>query len=126
MDHDIKSNHSTLDRTGAAEQQVEYDLPVDQVIDDPTEVLEHEHIIDLNIDYPTDPYLFQKVSLTPRLIRAIIEAGPCQPGFDNNEDQFPTDEDGFKFKSTWYVKESKSGSVQRKWLVYSPKSDKMF
>jgi hypothetical protein len=121
LDH-AEDNDSVLQQSGACKQGESNDSLVDMVDDS----IEHERVIDLNIDYPTDPYLFQKVPLTPRLIRAIIEAGPCQPGRVNDGYEFQTDEDGFQFKSNWYVKESKSGSVTRKWLVYSPRSDKMF
>ena len=82
-------------------------------------------LIDFNTDYPTDPALFENVAIKPSLLRAMLEAGPCQPGSDNRY-EFESDDLGFKFKPNWYMKETKSGSVKRSWLVYSHRSQRMF
>jgi len=84
-------------------------------------------LIDRCHDYPSDPYLFIDIVLTPQIIRTLIEIGPCQPGFNNNDYVFEENESGKKFSSKWYYKDVKSGmSCKRNWLVYSPKANKMF
>lgn len=84
-------------------------------------------LIDRCHDYPSDPYLFIDIVLTPQIIRTLIEIGPCQPGFNNNDYVFEENESGKKFSSNWYNKDVKSGmSCKRNWLVYSPKANKMF
>ena len=51
-------------------------------------------IIDTCKEYPTDPHLFCDTPVTPDLVRALLELGPCQPGLKDNFDSFPKDEDG--------------------------------
>lgn len=87
----------------------------------------YSKLIDRCHDYPSDPYLFIDTILTPQIIRTLVEIGPCQPGFNNNDYVFPKNESGKQFSSNWYNKEVKSGMrCKRNWLVYSPKSNKMF
>ena len=78
-------------------------------------------------DFPTDPGLYSKRSLSTRLIRKLCEIGPCQPGL-NEPYQFPTDELGRKFQISWYVKSFGKGNMkeERNWLVYSPTNQKMY
>lgn len=99
---------------------------VDRDINDYDSDSKQTYVIDLFTDYPTDPALFENVAITPSLLRAMIEAGPCQPGFDDNRYEFVSDISGFKFKPNWYMKETKSGLVKRNWLVFSHRSQKMF
>ena len=77
--------------------------------------------------YQTDPALFKNVIMTPKLIRTICRAGPCQPGLTKSYNGFPIDSEGRHFQRDWYQKSiGNTGSETRKWLVYSPSSDKMF
>lgn len=83
-------------------------------------------LIDRCNDYPSDPYLFIDAVLSPQLIRILVEIGPCQPGYDNVY-TFQENESGKCFLPSWYKKETKSGLIcKRNWLVYSPKSYKMY
>lgn len=45
----------------------------------------YSKLIDNCHDYPSDPYLFIDTILTPQIIRTLVEIGPCQPGFNNND-----------------------------------------
>ena len=83
-------------------------------------------IIDTCTEYPTDPHLFCDTPVTPDLVRAPLELGPCQPGLKDNFDSFPKDEDGRHFSPTWYKKKMKNGcEIDRHWLVYSPRENTM-
>ncbi|XP_059148436.1 zinc finger MYM-type protein 1-like [Physella acuta] len=46
-------------------------------------------IIDINLEYPTDPFLFCETPVTPDLVRALLEFGPCQPGLKDTYKDFP-------------------------------------
>jgi len=78
-------------------------------------------------DFPTDPGLYSKRSLSTRLIRKLCELGPCKPGL-NEPYQFPTDELGRKFQISWDVKSFGKGNTkeERTWLVDSPTNHKMY
>ena len=83
-------------------------------------------IIDTCKEYPTDPHLFCDTPVTPDLLRALLELGPCQPGLKDNFDSFPKDEDGRHFSPTWYKKKMKNGcEIDRHWLGYSPRENTM-
>ena len=81
-------------------------------------------IIDTCKEYPTDPHLFCDTPVTPDLVRALLELGPCQPGLKDNFDSFPKDEDGRHFSPTWYNKKMVR-EIDRHWLVYSPRENTM-
>ena len=85
-------------------------------------------IIDSLKEYPTDPYHFRETPVTPALVRAILEVGPCQPGLKDDFNNFPKDINGRKFLTDWYEKKvGESGiKVSRQWLIYSPKANSMF
>ena len=104
----------------------EHEVQVDKDTNDYDTDSKQTCLIDLHSDYPMDPALFEKIAIIPSLVRVIIEAGPCQPGFCNNRYEFASDDLGFKFKPNWYIKETKFRSVKRNWLVYSHRSQKMF
>ncbi|KAM9119888.1 zinc finger MYM-type protein 1-like isoform 2-T2 [Pangshura tecta] len=84
-------------------------------------------IVDTHREYPTDPHLFCDTPVTPDLIRALLELGPCQPGLKDNFNNFPKDEAGRHFRATWYKqKQVKSAcTIDRHWLVYSPRANIM-
>lgn len=63
-------------------------------------------IIDTNMEYPTDPHLFCETPVTPELVRALLELGPCQPGLKDKSENFPKDENGRHFSAKWYKKTS--------------------
>lgn len=89
--------------------------------------ISYSKLIDRCHDYPSDPYLFIDAILKPQIIRTLVEIGPCQPGFNNNDYVFQENELGKHFSSNWYNREVKSEmSCKRNWLVYSPKANKMF
>ncbi|VVC44090.1 Domain of unknown function DUF4371 [Cinara cedri] len=74
-----------------------------------------------------DPYLFIDTVSAPRIIRTLVEIGPCQPGFNNDDYVFAENMSGKQFSSNWYNKDVKSGtSWKGNWLVYSPKANEMF
>ncbi|KAL4119203.1 hypothetical protein QTP88_012047 [Uroleucon formosanum] len=76
--------------------------------------------------FPSDPYLFKNITLSKALIRALIEVGPCQPGIEKKL-KFPKNEKGNCFNPDWYDIKSRSGfHFKRNWLVFSPKSNKMY
>lgn len=84
-------------------------------------------LLDKCINYPSDPYLFKNTTLTKSLIRPLIEIGPCQPGIKGEHFIFPKNKNDQHFLLTGYNKTTKSKfSCNRNWLVYSPKSNKMF
>lgn len=84
-------------------------------------------LIDKSVEYPSDPDLFRETILSTPLIRALIEIGPCQPGIDGKHFIFPKNENGQSFLLKWYDKITKSNfPCKRNWLVYSPRSNKMF
>lgn len=84
-------------------------------------------LIDRCHDFPSDPYLFIDIMLTPQIIRTLVEIGPCQRGFNSNNYVFEENVSGKKFSPNWYNKNVKSGmSCKRNWLVFSPKANKMF
>uniref|UniRef100_A0A667Y992 TTF-type domain-containing protein n=1 Tax=Myripristis murdjan TaxID=586833 RepID=A0A667Y992_9TELE len=78
--------------------------------------------------YPTDPFFHKDKPLTPQFIRALIEHGPCQPGLRDGYDAFPCDEEKRRFRPVWYKRTigQSSCTVDRYWLVYSPKCNRMF
>ncbi|XP_025202803.1 zinc finger MYM-type protein 1-like [Melanaphis sacchari] len=83
-------------------------------------------LIDKCQDFPSDPYLFKNITLSKALIRALIEVGPCQPGIEKKF-KFPKNEKGNCFNPDWYDIKSRSGfHFKRNWLVFSPKSNKMY
>jgi len=64
--------------------------------------------------------------LSKALIRALIEVGPCQPGIEKKF-KFPKNEKGNCFNPDWCDIKSRSGfHFKRNWLVFSPKSNKMY
>ena len=78
--------------------------------------------------FPNDPKLFSGVSITPNVVRQILEMGPCQPNFDaNDEFSFPRTH-GRGFRREWYFRHLKDEKkkVPRKWLIYSPSVDSLF
>ena len=94
-------------------------------------------------NFPTDPALFQLEDIHSNidLRKELCRLGPCQPNEDDLESGFPTTEDSEKakrsFHQAWYFKsQAKSDadgnlhkskiSLKRDWLVYSPRSDRMF
>lgn len=77
-------------------------------------------------DYPTNPYFFKDQPLTPDVIRAVIEHGPCQPGMKDGFDNFTYDQEKRRFNPSWYKRQVGNSSVQRSWLVYSPTAHRMF
>ena len=85
-------------------------------------------ILDLTLDYPTDPNLFVDVPLTTSLIRALIHTGPCQPGLKDDYCSFPHDAKSRRFTKNWYEKtlEYNSTKVSRHWLNYSPSVNRVF
>lgn len=62
--------------------------PPDTTEGHPTSV---DFLLNTEQQYPTDPYFFQDKPLTPELIRALIEHGPCQPGLKDSY-AFPYDD----------------------------------
>jgi hypothetical protein len=94
------------------------------------EELSEEYLIDLNVDYPSDPALYCDKSISPKLLRQLLKVGPCQPGLKDNFSDFPvevTHNDNRRFQKEWYVR-SASGrcKVERSWLVFSPRLNKCF
>ncbi|KAL4121241.1 hypothetical protein QTP88_013793 [Uroleucon formosanum] len=76
--------------------------------------------------FPSDPYLFKNITLSKALIRALIEVSPCQPGIEKKF-KFPKNEKGNCFNPDWHDIKSRSGfHFKRNWLVFSPKSNKMY
>ena len=43
----------------------------------------------LTESYPTDPYLFRNKILATSTIRALLKHGPCQPGLNDEYNDFP-------------------------------------
>ncbi|XP_047132605.1 zinc finger MYM-type protein 5-like [Hydra vulgaris] len=78
-------------------------------------------------EFPSDPGLYNNTSLSAKPIRKLCEIGPCQPGLQKSF-QFPTDEAGRKFQTSWYTKTIGKGSIkkERNWLVFSPSNQKMY
>ncbi|XP_050777078.1 zinc finger MYM-type protein 1-like isoform X3 [Gopherus flavomarginatus] len=117
----------------AAEQVVEVEssedliTSVDYHAEDKNDTVRFRAIVDTHREYPTDPHLFCDTPVTPDLIRALLELGPCQPGLKDNFDNFPKDEAGRHFRATWYKqKQLKSAcTIDRHWLVYSPRANIM-
>lgn len=85
-------------------------------------------VLDYSEPYPSDPFLFQNETLSTEKIRALVQHGPCQPGLKDTFTDFVTsaDTDNDKFKVSWYKNTSGRCTVDRQWLVYSPKSCRMF
>ncbi|CAJ0947396.1 unnamed protein product, partial [Ranitomeya imitator] len=63
-----------------------------------------DSIFKLNIEepYPTEPFLFQNQTLTTNIIRVLLEHGQCQPGLNDNCDNFPNDSEKRRFSPSWY------------------------
>nr|XP_032633614.1 zinc finger protein 7-like isoform X5 [Chelonoidis abingdonii] len=120
-------------RAAAPEQVVEVEFSEDLITsadyhaEDKNDTVRFRAIVDTHREYPTDPYLFCDTPVTPDLIRALLELGPCQPGLKDNFDNFPKDEAGRHFRATWYKqKQVKSAcTIDRHWLVYSPRANIM-
>ena len=85
-------------------------------------------LIDRNIKYPTELYLFMDTHLTPELIREIIDIGPSQPGLKDNYNDFSKDESGRYFNVSWYTKKQAKSNmdITRKWLVYLTRANSMY
>ncbi|KAL4090727.1 hypothetical protein QTP88_025508 [Uroleucon formosanum] len=103
-----------------------YQIPVDitnldqDIANVPNEIQSQSILIDKSVEYPSDPDLFRETILSTPLIRALTEIGPCQPGIDGKHFIFPKNK-------KWYDKITKSNfPCKRNWLVYSPRSNKMF
>ena len=77
--------------------------------------------LDLTESYPTDPYLFRNKTLATSTIRAFLKHGPCQPGLNDEYNDFPFNSDNRRFKPAWYKRTVGCSSINRQWLVYSPK-----
>jgi len=79
--------------------------------------------------FKNDPANFVTITpLTPELINFILELGPCQP-FENqlSKKKFTKYKHNCYFKETFYIRVLGDGTrVQRDWLSYSPKSDKLY
>ena len=83
-------------------------------------------IIDTTMEYPTDRHLFCDTPVTPELVLALLELGPCQPDLKDKFEKFPKDETGRHFSANWYKKNSENDhEIDRHWLVYSPKANNM-
>jgi hypothetical protein len=90
--------------------------------------------------FPNDLALFQLEDIHSNidLRKELCRLGPCQPNEDDLENGFPiTEETKRSFDQAWYFKSlarsdadgnlHKSNiSLKRDWLVYSPRSDRMF
>ncbi|XP_065420419.1 zinc finger MYM-type protein 1-like isoform X3 [Chrysemys picta bellii] len=120
-------------RAAAAAQVVEVESSEDLITsadypaEDKNDIVRLHAIIDTHREYPTDPHLFCDTPVTPDLVRALLELGPCQPGLKDNFDSFPKDEARRHFSANWYKqKQVKSVStIDRHWLVYSPRANTM-
>ena len=77
--------------------------------------------LDLTESYPTDPYLFRNKTLATSTIRALLKHGACQPGLNDEYNDFPFNSDNRRFKTAWYKRTVVCSSINRQWLVYSPK-----
>ena len=75
----------------------------------------------LTESYPTYPYLFRNKILATSTIRALLKHGPCQPGLNDEYNDFPFNSDNRRFKTVWYKRTEGCSSINRQWLVYSPK-----
>lgn len=78
--------------------------------------------------YPTDPVLFRESAMTPDRVRSLILTGPCQPGLNDQFSDFPANSRGRKFKTHWYYMDMDTSNPNkvRNWLIYSPRSNKMY
>ncbi|KAL4142042.1 hypothetical protein QTP88_004574 [Uroleucon formosanum] len=110
-----------------------YQIPVDitnldqDIANVPNEIQSQSILIDKSVEYPSDPDLFRETILSTPLIRALTEIVPCQPGIDGKHFIFPKNKNGQSFLLKWYDKITKSNfPCKRNWLVYSPRSNKMF
>ena len=82
--------------------------------------------IDPQQPYPTDPALFKNTVLTTSTIRALISAGPCQPGSHDTYTDFALGADDRKFYVSWYTRATGTCNVERNWLVYSPTAHRAY
>ncbi|XP_069823176.1 zinc finger MYM-type protein 1-like [Dendropsophus ebraccatus] len=77
--------------------------------------------------YPTDPCLFINNTLTTDIVRVLLEHGPCQPGLNDHYDDFPYNLEKRRFNPSWYNRKvGDSCTVIRQWLIYSPKSNRLY
>ena len=63
--------------------------------------------LDFTSKYPSDPYHLVGKSITPQLIRVLLELGACQPG-KNEKYDFPT-KNSRSFHKDWYCKQLENG-----------------
>ena len=85
-------------------------------------------IIDTNLEHLTDSFLFCDTPITPDLVRALLEFGPCQPGLKDTYKDFPKNVTGRHFSANWYRKKAQTKccrEIIRHWLVYSPTANNM-
>ena len=55
----------------------------------------------------------------------MILSGPCQSGLNDNYFDFPLDSKRRKFDTSWYYTD-RTGCQTRDWLIYSPRSNRLF
>lgn len=82
-----------------------------------------------NTVFNNDPARFIKIkSWTPELRNMVLKLGPCQPNKYKLENKiFPKNTYNRSFHSSWYTRKLIDNSfVNREWLTYSSKLDKIF
>ena len=66
-------------------------------------------LLNLTETYPTVPAQFVHTAITPQLLTAIINYGPCQPGIGCKDFFFPLDKKNRCFHSDWYYNKLPKG-----------------